>query len=180
MHKTRALSTPKSSLKKPIAPLPGEEDDQMCSPKDYATPEKRGKIEWDRDSPQVRFEYNLHARSALNKYFGGWLEHHVRQKEKWGALVKYRYLVTRMRVNKLFWGWRIQVRQGKVNRLKVSIIEHSRYQATIRKCFGAWKRELARYKTGIQLMRRAIKSMHQSLALAKLKHHSEDQLIKQI
>jgi hypothetical protein len=84
-------------------------------------------------------EYNLRARTALNRYFTGWIEHHAKQKEKWSSLIKYRYLLSRMRLNKMFWSWKLQVRQKKVNRLKSSIIEHTHYQHQMRACFRGWR-----------------------------------------
>ena len=84
-------------------------------------------------------EYNLRARTALNRYFTGWIEHHAQQKEKWSSLIKYRYLLSRMRLNKMFWAWKLQVRQKKVNRLKSSIIEHTYYQNQMRACYRGWR-----------------------------------------
>ena len=84
-------------------------------------------------------EYNLRARTALNRYFTGWIDHHSKQKEKWASLVKYRYLISRMHLNKMFWAWKLQVRRKKVNRLKTSIVEHSRYKNYMRACFRGWR-----------------------------------------
>ena len=95
-------------------------------------------------------EYNLRARTALNRYFTGWLEHHSKQKEKWSSLIKYRYLLSRMRLNKMFWAWKLQVRQRKVNRLKSSIIEHTLYQNKMPTCFRGWRLSNKSEKKGIK------------------------------
>jgi hypothetical protein len=87
-------------------------------------------------------EYDLRARTAMNRYFSSWLDHHQTQKEKWARLVRYRYLLSRMRLNKLFWAWKLQIRQRKVNKLKASIVEHQRYKGVIREVFSAWRLEV--------------------------------------
>jgi hypothetical protein len=87
-------------------------------------------------------EYNLRARTALNRYFTGWLDHHAKQREKWQSLIKYRYLLSRSRLNKMFWAWKLAVRRRKVNRLKASIVEHTRYQNGMRACFRGWATSL--------------------------------------
>lgn len=101
-----------------------------------------------RDRDQV--EYNLKARTALNRYFSSWLDHHQTKKDKWGQLIKYKYLLSRMKVNKLFWAWKLQIRQIKVNKLKSSIVEHTRYKSVLKGCFMEWRHEVANTKQALK------------------------------
>jgi hypothetical protein len=38
-------------------------------------------------------DYGLNDRSTINKFFTTWLDYHNEQKQKWGNLVKYKYLI---------------------------------------------------------------------------------------
>jgi len=120
------------------------------------------------------FEYNLQARRAMNAYFSGWLEHHQQQKQKWGSLVKYRYLLGRMKLNKVFWAWKIKVRERKVQRLKASIIEHQTYKRTLRLTFKAWTTHLGKVKNGIEKLRFAWRSYSKRLTIALFKYGQDD------
>jgi hypothetical protein len=110
----------------------------------------------------------------MNAYFSGWLEHHQQQKQKWGSLVKYRYLIGRMKLNKVFWAWKIKVRERKVQRLKASIVEHQTYKRTLRLTFRAWTTHLSTVKKGMEKLRFAWRSYSKRLTVAVLKHGRND------
>ncbi len=123
-------------------------------------------------------EYNLRARTALNRYFTGWISHHSKQKEKWSSLIKYRYLVSRMHLNKIFWGWKLHVRKQKVNKLKTSIIEHNIYKNHIRACFRGWRDSNSTEKMGIKKLDSIAKKRMKRIVIKLLQHLKEDQQIK--
>lgn len=131
------------------------------------------------DQARTRLELNIQARTALNKYFTSWIDHHRKQKDKWGELVKYRYLIGRMKLNKVFWAWKIKVRQAKVQRLKQSIIEHQVYKDTLRACFREWKAEVFTYKDACKRLIKAYKSGQKRETFMFLKYRARDMEAKE-
>ena len=47
------------------------------------------------------------------------------EKEKWRRLVRFRYLLGRMKLNRVVLAWRVWVRRRKVTRLRTTMIEFS-------------------------------------------------------
>ena len=79
-----------------------------------------------------------------------------------------------MKLNKVFWAWKIKIRERKVQRLKASIIEHQAYKRTLRLTMKAWSTHLSKMKKGMEKLRFAWRSYSKRLTLALLKHGQDD------
>jgi len=70
----------------------------------------------------------------------------------------------------MFWGWKLWVRQNKVNRLKSAIIEHKRTQNFLRSCLKAWKQSIHSIREGLKILDLCSNTQLKKLLFAYLKH----------
>lgn len=124
------------------------------------------------------FEYNLEARSALNRFFSGWLAQHQASRAKWAALVRHRYLLGRVKLHRAFWAWKLHGRRAKVTRLKTSLIEHALYRRTLKGCVSQWRDYLAKMKEGNRRLRRVWERARERLFVRYLQYRLRDQQAK--
>ena len=83
-----------------------------------------------------------------------------------------------MKVNKVFWGWKLEIRKRKVSKLKISIIEHSLYKRVLKTCFKEWALYVRKMKAGEQKLRRAWRSYNKRVVLHVLKYKVQDDKAK--
>jgi hypothetical protein len=152
---------------KQLALSSSDEEDMLASPP------QRGDVGMFED-------YNLKARSALNRYFTGWIDHHQKRKEKWSALIKYRYLVSRMRLNKMFWGWKLWLRQSKVNRLKSAILEHKRTHLLLMSCLRGWKQAIHGIREGLHILERVCTAQVKRVVLRYMQHRAREARAREV
>ncbi len=74
-----------------------------------------------------------------------------------------------MRLNKIFWAWKLQIRQGKVNRLKRTIIEHKRMRGSMKAVYSGWKRRVGGDKQAIRGMLAVCEKRQVKVAFAMIK-----------
>lgn len=79
-----------------------------------------------------------------------------------------------MRLNKMFWAWKLQVRQRKVNRLKSSIIEHTQYKNKMRQCFRGWRDANKSEKEGIAKLEVLCKRRIKKVVLSYIRYLQAD------
>ena len=85
-------------------------------------------------------------RDDLAQVFGRWFEHSRAQKAKWKNMVRFRYLLSRTKLNRITLAWKVHVRKIKVRRLQYTIGSHQHYKRVLRECVGEWRLSILRQK----------------------------------
>ena len=62
-------------------------------------------------------ELKIQERNSMAQIFTSWFEYSLEQKLKWKRMVRFRYLLGRMKLNRILLSWKVHVRKIKVQRL---------------------------------------------------------------
>ena len=71
----------------------------------------------------------------MAQIFNRWFEYSLEQKMKWKRMVRFRYLLGRMKLNRIVLAWKVQIRKTKVQRLQYTIGSHAHYKRVLGECF---------------------------------------------
>lgn len=104
------------------------------------------------NQPDRLKELDVRTRGQLAIFFDAWLTHHEIQKDRWKKMVKTRWLLQRLKTNRILSQWKRLTRESKVRKVKQAMICHSRYRASLKLCFGAWKKAREIRHMGLRLL----------------------------
>ena len=105
------------------------------------------------------------TRGQLATFFDAWLTHHGIQKSRWKKMVKTRWLLQRMKTNRILGHWMRITRESKVRKVKEAMIAHSRYRATIKVCFSSWKGQKEMRHLGLKFLQQTMDRKMKSIFL---------------
>ncbi len=77
-------------------------------------------------------ELGIEDRDDLATIFGKWLDYSRSQKEKWKKMIRFRYLLGRMKMARMMLAWKVGVRKKKVQRLQYTIASHAHYKRVLK------------------------------------------------
>lgn len=96
------------------------------------------------------------------------------QKAKWARLLRLKFLIGRMRLNRVMLQWKVHIRQRKVERLRYTIISHRHYKVSLQLAVNDWKhfiRSRKKVKGGLTRLEDVIDQRSQAVFFSYLRHN---------
>jgi hypothetical protein len=63
-------------------------------------------------------------RETVKVFFKSWIKFYEKRKDKWADALKKRFLLRRLRLNRLYQAWRKRTKILKIKRIKIEIIRN--------------------------------------------------------
>ena len=82
---------------------------------------------------------DLKDRSRLKKFFSAWIQEIIWQREMRRKLLKTKYLLGRLELNRLFASWKNRTRYSKMLRVKEAIVCHSVFKKRTCALIKSWR-----------------------------------------
>ena len=71
-------------------------------------------------------------------------------------MVRFRYLLSRTKLNRLMLAWKVQIRRQKVQRLQYTIASHGHYKRVLREAVLGWRSVLGRERSARNALVRVV------------------------
>jgi hypothetical protein len=73
----------------------------------------------------------------MTRVFKSWLEVHIKDRETWQRVVRFKFKLERLKFKRMVQAWRIRVRLMKIQRLRITILTHKHFKLQRKACFDA-------------------------------------------
>ena len=114
-------------------------------------------------------------RNEMRSVFNEWLQYMRGQKQKWARLIRFRYLLSRMKQNRILLQWKAQIRKKKVQRLRYTIISHQHYRMVMQQCILEWQestKQQKRLKQGLISIKQVLVKKVVQYAFGEIKNEA--------